>query len=213
MQNNPELAALGKSVRQARVLVASLAATLIAAYVVWFGLLHETTLSTTPESWGQFGDYVGGILNPIVAFFAFYWLTQSIRIQKEELAETRAALEESAEYQAEQAEHSRMSAYLSALTSNLVWLQDEINSKRSEALFVFEQIAKGNATVYGYDGASMDRDAALAHVSRLHEETIIRTSHRAMLEGDSVSIVNAFRELDGKQLNYRYRRKGRTSEA
>lgn len=49
--------------------------------------------STDPETWGQFGDYVGGVLNPLVATLALIAIVISIRIQKIELEETRAALE------------------------------------------------------------------------------------------------------------------------
>ncbi|EJE52167.1 hypothetical protein PMI14_03145 [Acidovorax sp. CF316] len=49
------------------------------------------------SKWGQFGDFIGGFLNPLVAFAAFYWLTQSVKLQKKELVDTRAALEEQAE--------------------------------------------------------------------------------------------------------------------
>jgi hypothetical protein len=42
-------------------------------------------------------------LNPLVAFFAFYWLTESVRIQKKELSDTRSALQKTSEAQEEQA--------------------------------------------------------------------------------------------------------------
>jgi hypothetical protein len=45
------------------------------------------------SSWGQFGDYIGGLLNPLVATFALVALVISVRIQKTELTETRTALE------------------------------------------------------------------------------------------------------------------------
>jgi hypothetical protein len=49
--------------------------------------------SADPASWGQFGDYIGGLLNPLVATLALIALVISIQIQKKELSETRAALE------------------------------------------------------------------------------------------------------------------------
>ncbi len=71
----------------------------ILAYVgkLWF--LSGGRLANDPEVWGQFGDYVGGLLNPLIAFLAFYWLTQSVILQKEELAATRDALVDSANSQ------------------------------------------------------------------------------------------------------------------
>lgn len=49
--------------------------------------------SPDPATWGQFGDYIGGLLNPLVATLALLALVISIQIQKRELSETRAALE------------------------------------------------------------------------------------------------------------------------
>lgn len=65
------------------------------------------------EHWGQFGDFIGGVLNPCISFIALLWLISSVRIQKRELAETKDALEKSAKAQLEQVTLSR-AANLSA---------------------------------------------------------------------------------------------------
>jgi hypothetical protein len=52
----------------------------LAIYVYQFG----TTLSTDQEKWAQFGDYLGGVLNPIFALFAFFGLLWSIAKQGDE---------------------------------------------------------------------------------------------------------------------------------
>lgn len=80
-------------IRQARWVVGSAFALAFGAYLVNFSLVHNSGVSASQADWGQFGDFVGGLLNPLVAFFAFYWLTESVRIQKQELSATRAALE------------------------------------------------------------------------------------------------------------------------
>jgi large-conductance mechanosensitive channel len=41
-------------------------------------------LSDKNEVWGTFGDYVGGILNPIIAAFAFYLIARTYELQKKE---------------------------------------------------------------------------------------------------------------------------------
>jgi len=78
--------------------------TLISAYLIYFGMVLGQLPANDAEKWGQFGDFIGGVLNPIVAFAAFYWLTQSVKIQKQELHETKMALQEAAEAQRETAE-------------------------------------------------------------------------------------------------------------
>jgi hypothetical protein len=52
--------------------------------------------STSPEQWGQMGDFFGGMLNPILAFASFIALLYTIRIQSAELRLTRDELQKSA---------------------------------------------------------------------------------------------------------------------
>lgn len=68
-------------------------------YIQNFGYLG---ISTKQEVWAQFGDFVGGTLNPILAFFAFIALLYTIKLQsdslqmsKNELQATREELKES----------------------------------------------------------------------------------------------------------------------
>jgi len=59
-------------------------------YMAVFGLIR----SPTPEVWGQFGDYFGGVLNPIFALAAFLAALWSIGMQQRE---ARAAAQQLAE--------------------------------------------------------------------------------------------------------------------
>ncbi|MEG8241300.1 hypothetical protein MKR66_16250 [Acinetobacter baumannii] len=54
--------------------------------------MKEVKITEAAQHWGTVGDFFGGILNPIFALFAFYWLTYSVRLQIKELAETRNEL-------------------------------------------------------------------------------------------------------------------------
>jgi len=49
-------------------------------YILAFG----TTRSTDPATWGQFGDYFGGVLNPLFALAAFLSALWSISVQQRE---------------------------------------------------------------------------------------------------------------------------------
>ncbi|MBD9354813.1 putative phage abortive infection protein [Methylomonas albis] len=71
------------------VVVVVLSIFVIAQYVINFG----TELSANNADWGTFGDYIGGTLNPVIAGFAFYWIIQSYRLQKDELSDTRKILQ------------------------------------------------------------------------------------------------------------------------
>lgn len=53
--------------------------------IVWGGyFLHfgNGDLSTSTEVWGQFGDYVGGVINPILSFVTIILLINSLREQR-----------------------------------------------------------------------------------------------------------------------------------
>ncbi|MGL4232790.1 MAG: putative phage abortive infection protein [Casimicrobium sp.] len=63
---------------------------LVVLYFVFAGLLGWNFSGS--ENWGQFGDYIGGIMNPLIAFAALYALVVSIRIQRRELKDTRKEL-------------------------------------------------------------------------------------------------------------------------
>ena len=69
--------------------------------------------SENTGSWGTFGDYVGGILNPVIAAFAFYLIAKTYELQKTELEETRKLLKVSTDAQNKQIK-------LAALTASLI---------------------------------------------------------------------------------------------
>lgn len=59
--------------------------------VFYFANFHNG-LSKTNADWGAFGDYVGGILNPVIAAFAFYLIAKTYELQKRELKLSTDAL-------------------------------------------------------------------------------------------------------------------------
>lgn len=52
------------------------------------------------EVFGQFGDFFGGVLNPLLSFAAILLIIWSIRLQIQELSDTRKELKKSADAQA-----------------------------------------------------------------------------------------------------------------
>ena len=49
-------------------------------------------LADKQETWGQFGDFIGGTLNPLFAVTALFALLYTIRLQSEELRASREEL-------------------------------------------------------------------------------------------------------------------------
>jgi len=83
-------------------------------YFINFGLagnFHEDQ-----GVWGQFGDYLGGTLNPIIALFALWGIIQTIRLQGEDLKISAEALAESSKSLAEQVSHLTQEKELRACT-------------------------------------------------------------------------------------------------
>lgn len=50
-------------------------------YYLNFGI--NGNLSNKTDVWGQFGDYLGGVVNPILSFITIYLLLNSIKLQRE----------------------------------------------------------------------------------------------------------------------------------
>ncbi len=88
-------------------------AVLLCAYLFVFGIVQKITY-TSPEAWGQFGDYFGGLMNPaisictlIIAIRVFSEQKKAINLQKEELQATREELKKTRETANKQAEIMR----------------------------------------------------------------------------------------------------------
>ncbi|MDC7250317.1 MAG: putative phage abortive infection protein [Sphaerochaetaceae bacterium] len=65
---------------------------------------YEQSISKSSADWGTFGDFMGGTLNPMLAFLSFIALLYTIKLQskelslsRKELAETRKATQDSAD--------------------------------------------------------------------------------------------------------------------
>lgn len=157
-QNNRQASdSMEQGIKRWQYGLAGLGAVLVAAYLVYFGVWLGQMPADDSEKWGQFGDFVGGLLNPVVAFAAFYWLTQSVKLQKTELAETRKALEGSEQAQKAQADHSAQNlriasraALVSALQSQISAREVEIQSCEGKITETIELLALQNPRVKDY---------------------------------------------------------------
>lgn len=81
-----------------------------AGHVVWIALVFaivvvtvfamnfsNAAVSKDPGSWGQFGDYVGGLINPFVGLITVYLIFTSITIQRKELKNSLKELKQANE--------------------------------------------------------------------------------------------------------------------
>lgn len=122
---------------------------IIIAVIAFYLIMKEITVTEAAQHWGPVGDFFGGILNPIFALFAFYWLTYSVRLQIKELKETRQELKKAAQAQEESAKHQEE---IARLEGENVKTQEEVldlnkdilESQQSTAIAQQEQIALQN---------------------------------------------------------------------
>lgn len=64
---------------------------MIGLYFIQFGFYP---LSDSPQNWGAFGDFLGGILNPIISFTALIILIKTIKQNEKALDQAQKALEQ-----------------------------------------------------------------------------------------------------------------------
>lgn len=75
--------------------------------------------------WGTFGDYIGGILNPVIAAFAFYLIAKTYELQKRELEATRSLLGVSTDAQKDQIKLAALTALLNSNLTRISLLKNE----------------------------------------------------------------------------------------
>lgn len=163
-------------------------AALLVSYVVYFGIILGQMPAIDSDKWGAFGDFFGGILNPIVAFAAFYWLTQSVKLQKQELAQTRRELQVASEAQKELVENGKKSIRLSALTSLVGAIDGEIRLLNERIAWLDDHLK----TAY-----RDTPDEKLRYEKRLGERNDFVSTVRA-LEDERHACVSEMRQILGQ---------------
>ncbi len=81
--SNKKINADSKNINTKRVIVV-ICLIVLGVVGFYFANFHNG-LSEKNEVWGAFGDYFGGILNPVIAAFAFYLIAKTYELQKREL--------------------------------------------------------------------------------------------------------------------------------
>lgn len=109
------------------IYISIVAGLLMTAPVVLYVSMHGVGLSDSHEIWAQFGDFFGGILNPVYAFLAFLALLYTISMQAVEMRLATAEFKRSADSMQMQLKQSLESAKKDDLYRIIKDIDDEMN--------------------------------------------------------------------------------------
>lgn len=77
---------------------------LVGALFLYFLFFHSLSISSNPSDWGPFGDFIGGLTNPIISFFSLVALLLTLALQSKQLDAAREELKTAQSAAHEQAE-------------------------------------------------------------------------------------------------------------
>lgn len=173
-----ELSVLDATIKRANVGLGVLMVGVLAAYFFWFALKVKDPISQSSSNWGTLGDYFGGLINPLIGALTLYWLTKSVRAQKEELYATREALEESAQGQLHQVR-------LSALTALTTVIMTEVDIQRSQLMFICNQMSSlQHSSIRNLEGSELTPDAAKDLIASINKRISSRMLEQLMYEDE-----------------------------
>jgi hypothetical protein len=102
----------------------------VAGYISMFGFCW----SRSQEVWGQFGDFFGGVLNPLYALLAFFAVLFNIRLQSEQLTITQLEQQKSSASTQAQLDAIRDRALRDELIAVMRALDSALNSAYDETV-------------------------------------------------------------------------------
>jgi len=93
-----------------------------------YGFYFDGEISTSQEHWAWFGDFIGGILNPIYAFLALIALLLTISLQLKEMKATRKELKSASQAQISQDKRLEIQSFENSFFQMLRLHNDILNS-------------------------------------------------------------------------------------
>lgn len=153
-------------------------------YATFF--VFDGSLTASPEGFGQFGDYLGGVLNPIVSFAALYGLWKTLDAQKKSSDESNNYLK--AQIQKDADKHNDlmflelMGQYRSVL--NDIEIPDNLNDLQGKSkLTLLKNIIWKNHLPY-FKGDFFNK---------IHEEPLDSYTYWVLIKTDMVLLNPYFR--------------------
>lgn len=144
-----------KNTRGVAVVAAVAYLTVIGVYFFWFGLKHDYVLSLNAADWGALGDFVGGLVNPLISLSTLVVVAFAYLAQKEELASTVSALKDSAAQQGNQVMVSAIQGQIDVKSALLNVYQSKLRSIEDSITTIGSEQQQGGATgqeIFGMAG-------------------------------------------------------------
>lgn len=152
---------------------------------LYFWKFHNG-LAETQDVWGQFGDYVGGILNPLFSLTALIALLYTIHLQSKELHESTEQLKASAEALALQ---------------NNVLLKQQFETTFFQMLGLFNEVVReveldfGSKSFKGRLGIFKLLEGLIDPIKGIKNETITKSQCRTFFNKYDYLLGHYFRTL------------------
>ncbi len=115
-----------------------LAMSAVVAYSISF---HNLPTNENPAAWGAFGDFLGGLLNPLVSGLTLFVAVQVWQLQRVELSETKKVLEDQAKTASQQRGEQRFFDLLNFYLRNLEGMSILIRHQTREDRTVHGKLA------------------------------------------------------------------------
>jgi uncharacterized membrane protein len=113
---------------------------LVVAVPVFLAVIYFFFLRSVPEAAGQFGDFIGGISNPIFTFVSIIILVSGLIIQSEELKMTRQELKNSSDAQRENSNNTEKQNKITVLVALLQQKQERMRSVEFDIEVIFKGV-------------------------------------------------------------------------
>lgn len=92
---------------------------------LYFSKFHDS-FADSQDVWGQFGDFFGGVMNPIVGLLTLFIVAAAYLLQRKELSATKDALEMSASTSLIKAQIDILSTVIKNNTSFVTELENDL---------------------------------------------------------------------------------------
>jgi uncharacterized membrane protein len=147
-------------------------------------------------AWGVFGDFIGGLLNPIFALFAFFALLITIHIQSKELAFSTEQLEKSAKALADQNKALQLQNFESTFFQMVRLHNDIVKNMYFRDLGIGPNELRGRDCFKEYYRMfRINYDHALSHAKVQDPLVIIEDAYEAFFLERQADVGHYFRNL------------------